>query len=85
MLKLKGKKVFTILRSKIVLNLILYSNTGDFLPISRGQRSAHSQSKIATFFPNTMSDFPKKKKVKKKKYFFFFFFFTFFFLDHYYL
>ena len=32
--------------------------SGYFLPISRGIIRPHSQSKIATFFPNTMSDFP---------------------------
>ena len=42
----------------------------DFLPSSRGRISAHSQSKIATFSPNTMSDcfsqIKKSKKVRKR-------------------
>ena len=38
---------------------------GHFLPFSRGRNWPHSQSKIATFFPNTML-----RKVKKIFFFF---------------
>ena len=53
--------------------------TGSFLPFSRAEFWPDSQSKIATFFPNTMSVFPQLRKVKIT------FFFFFFFRDHYYL
>ena len=36
----------------------------DLLPFSRGWISVHSQLKIATPFPNTMSVFPIKKTKK---------------------
>ena len=50
-----------------------HEKSEDFLPISRGRISAHSQSKIATFFPITMSEISHLRKVKKTKTFFSFF------------
>ena len=56
------------------LSIPLHTNigkySGDFLPLSM----PHSQSKIATFFPNTMSVFEVKKKSKKKNIYFFYIF-----------
>ena len=48
---------------------------GIFCPSLGAEFRPHSQSKIATFFPNIMSDFPNTE------FFFFFFFFFFTFLE----
>ena len=52
-----------------------------FCPSLGAKFQPQSQSKIATFFPNTMSVFLNKKSKKKKRKFLFFTFFR----DHYYL
>ena len=51
---------------------------GIFCPSVGAEFWPHPQSKIATFFPKTISDFPQLRRI-------FFFFFFFFFRDHYYL
>ena len=78
--KIKGAN----LSATITLCLYMHeahTPSGDFLPIYRGRISAHSWSKIATFFSQYHVWFSQLSKVKKKKFFFFFFFFFYFSLE----
>ena len=56
------KKCQTLILARIIyMDDDDYDNQGIFFPSLRAKFWPHSQSKIATFFPNTMSVFPNKE------------------------
>ena len=68
----KKKKESAIIKVRVRLYSFLANgdlSEGIFCPSLGAEFRPHSQSKIATFFPNTMSVFPikKSKKIYKKK------------------